>query len=218
MTSAILVVEDDGPIRRMLERTLAAEGYGVSGVGDGAAALAAIEREEPDLLVLDIGLPGPDGLAVCQRVRETGRTLPILLLTARDAVPDRVVGLDAGADDYLAKPFAADELLARVRALLRRTESMTLAFGEVSFDVQARQARRGDVDVHLSEREADVLELLLLNGRRVTSRQEALEAVWGSAAAASPNVVDRYVSYLRRKLGDPPLIRTVHGVGFVLDR
>ena len=187
-------------------------------MGDGSAALTAIEREEPDLLVLDIGLPGPDGLTVCRRVRETGRTLPILLLTARDAVPDRVVGLDAGADDYLAKPFAADELLARVRALLRRTESMTLAFGDVSFDVQARRARRGDVDVHLSEREADVLELLLLNGRRVTSRQEALEAIWGSAAAASPNVVDRYVSYLRRKLGDPQLIRTVHGVGFVLDR
>jgi len=217
VTSAILVVEDDGPIRRMLERTLAAEGYVVSGVADGAAALAAIERETLDLLVLDIGLPGADGLEVCRRVRGAGREFPILVLTARDAVPDRVAGLDAGADDYLAKPFASDELLARVRALLRRTDGRVLAFGDVVFDAQTRKARRGDVDVSLSDREADVLELLLVNGRRVTSRQEALEAVWGSAAAASPNVVDRYVSYLRRKLGDPSLIRTVHGVGFVLE-
>ena len=218
MTLAILVVEDDGPIRRMLERTLAAEGYAVSGVGDGGAALAAIEREPPDLLVLDLGLPAPDGLTVCRRVRERGRELPILVLTARDAVPDRVAGLDAGADDYLAKPFATDELLARVRALLRRRlGSRILTTGDLVFDVETRQARRGGTDVGLSEREADLLEFLM-STRRVISREEALEAVWGGAGVASPNVVDRYISYLRRKLGDPPLIRTLHGVGFVLVR
>jgi two-component system response regulator MprA len=219
VTSAILVVEDDGPIRRMLERTLAAEGYRVSGVGDGGAALAALERHTPDLLVLDLGLPTMGGLTVCRRVRERGGELPILVLTARDAVPDRVAGLDAGADDYLPKPFATDELLARVRALLRRKgeASRGLTSGDLVLDVETRVARRGDVEIQLSEREADLLQLLM-SSRRVISREEALATVWGGPGAASPNVVDRYVSYLRRKLGDPPLIRTLHGVGFVIDR
>ena len=218
MTAAVLVVDDDGPIRRMLERTLAAEGYGVSSAGDGGAALAAIERATPDLLVLDVGLPGLDGLAVCRRLRRKGLGLPILLLTARDAVPDRVAGLDAGADDYLVKPFASEELLARVRALLRRGvgPEEVLAFDDLVFDVGARIARRGGAAVQLSAREAELLELLLRNPRRVVSRQFALERVWGSSA--SDNVVDRYISYLRRKLGEPQLIRTVRGAGFVLDR
>ncbi|HEV3404507.1 MAG TPA: response regulator transcription factor [Gaiellaceae bacterium] len=220
MTAAVLVVDDDGPIRRMLERTLAAEGYGVSSAGDGGAALAAIERATPDLLVLDVGLPGLDGLAVCRRLRRKGLGLPILLLTARDAVPDRVAGLDAGADDYLVKPFASEELLARVRALLRRGvgPEEVLAFDDLVFDVRARVARRGSAEVQLSAREAELLELLLRNPRRVVSRQFALERVWGSSGAASQNVVDRYISYLRRKLGEPQLIRTVRGAGFVLDR
>ena len=142
------------------------------------------------------------------------------MLTARVTVPDRVAGLDAGADDYLVKPFAPEELLARVRALLRRGEEPPelLTFGDLVFDVQARQARRGSEDVPLSAREADLLELLLRNPRRVVSRELALERVWGSSAAANPNVVDRYVSYLRRKLGEPELIRTARGVGFLLDR
>ena len=218
MTAAILVVDDDGPIRRMLERTLAAEGYTVSGVVDGGAALTAIERAVPDLLVLDVGLPGLDGLAVCRRLRSKGLGLPILLLTARGAVPDRVEGLDAGADDYLVKPFAAEELLARVRALLRRGEEPDelLGFDDLVFNVQTRRARRGANEVSLSEREADLLELLLRNRRRVVSRLLALDVVWGSTVAASPNVVDRYVSYLRRKLGEPQLIQTVRGVGFLL--
>lgn len=220
MKAAVLVVEDDRSIRRMLERTLAAEGYDVSGVSDGGGALAAIERAAPDLLVLDLGLPGLDGFAVCRRLRDKGLALPILMLTARDAVDDRVAGLDAGADDYLVKPFAPKELSARVRALLRRGEEPRelLAFDDVVFDVRSRRARRGGEAVSLSKREADLLELLLRNAGQVVSRELALERVWGSAAAASPNVVDRYVSYLRSKLGEPELIQTIRGVGFVLER
>ena len=220
MTASVLVVDDDGSIRRMLGRTLAVEGYRVVLVADGGEALAAVERAVPDLVVLDVGLPGMDGLSVCRRLRRKGLGLPILVLTARDAVPDRVAGLDAGADDYLVKPFAAEELLARVRALLRRGQEPgeLLAFDDLVFDVQARSARRGESDLRLSGREADLLELLLRNPRQVVSRSLALERVWGDVAAASPNAVDRYVSYLRRKLGEPPLIHTVRGVGFVLDR
>jgi two-component system response regulator MprA len=218
VTAAVLVVDDDGPIRRMLERTLAAEGYDVSGAVDGGAALASVERSVPDVLVLDVGLPGLDGFQVCRRLRGKGLALPILLLTARDAVPDRVAGLDAGADDYLVKPFAAEELLARVRALLRRGQppGEVLAFDDLAFDVESRSARRGDAAIPLTAREADLLELLLRNPRQVISRRRALDLVWDGAG--SDNVVDRYVSYLRRKLGDPPLIVTVRGVGFALGR
>src|SRR5437588_4321520 len=202
----------------MLERTFAAEGYRVEAVADGGQALVAVERSVPDLLVLDVAMPGIDGLAVCRRLRRRGLVVPILLLTARDAVPQRVAGLDAGADDYLVKPFAADELLARIRALLRRGQEPedVLAHGDLVLDLQARSARRRGRDLELSSREADLLELLLRNSRRVVTRDLALERIWGGAAAASPNVVDRYVSYLRRKLGDPPVIGTVRGVGFVL--
>jgi two-component system response regulator MprA len=216
--AAILVVDDDAPIRRMLARTLAAEGYAVEASPDGGAALAAVERSAPDLLVLDVAMPGMDGLAVARRLRDKGLGLPILLLTARDGVPDRVAGLDAGADDYLVKPFAPAELLARVRALLRRGREPDdlLAHGDLAFDVQARSATRGGRDLGLSSREADLLELLLRNRRRVVTRELALERVWGGAAAASLNVVDRYVSYLRAKLGDPPVIETVRGSGFLL--
>ncbi len=220
MSTSILVVDDDAPIRRMLERTLAAEGYGVSGAGDGGSALAAVERSVPDLLVLDVGLPGLDGLGVCRRLRGKGLSMPILLLTARDAIADRVNGLDAGADDYLVKPFAAEELLARARALLRRgvVPDEVLAFDDLVFDVKNRTACRGRTELTLSAREADLLELLLRNPHQVVSRSQALEHVWGGVAAATLNVVDRYISYLRRKLGDPPLIQTVRGVGFMLER
>jgi two-component system response regulator MprA len=218
--AAILVVDDDAPIRRMLERTLAAEGYEVASVADGGAALAAVERSAPDVVVLDVALPGLDGLAVCRRLRAKGLALPILLLTARDAVGERVTGLDSGADDYLVKPFASQELLARVRALLRRglEPAEVLTYGNLAFDVDSRSARRGGRALGLSGREADLLELFLRNPRRVISRELALERVWGGAASASLNVVDRYVSYLRRKLGEPPLIETVRGAGFVLGR
>ena len=204
----------------MLGRTLAAEGYDVLVAADGGEALVAVERAVPDLVVLDLGLPGMDGLAVCRRLRRKGLGMSILILTARDAVTDRVAGLDAGADDYLVKPFATEELLARARALLRRGSEPEelLAFDDLVFDTRARSARRGDIDVRLSGREADLLELLLRNPRQVVSRTLALDRVWGDVAAASPNVVDRYVSYLRRKLGKPSLIQTVRGVGFMLDR
>jgi len=218
--ASVLVVDDDPPILRMLERTLSAEGYSVATALDGGGALVAVERSVPDVLVLDVGLPGLDGYAVCRRLRGKGLALPILLLTARDAVSDRVTGLDAGADDYLVKPFASEELLARLRALLRRgaEPGELLAFDDLVLDVRIRAARRGTRQLELSAREADLLELLLRNRNHVVSRELALERVWGGAGSASANVVDRYVSYLRRKLGEPSLIRTVRGVGFILGR
>jgi two-component system response regulator MprA len=216
--AAVLVVDDDAPIRRMLERTLAGEGYDVSSAADGGEALVAVERSVPDLVVLDVAMPGIDGVAVCRRIRGKYVTVPILLLTARDGVDERVAGLDAGADDYLVKPFAVEELLARIRALLRRGHepAETLTYADVVLDVGSRSARRGGRELGLSPREADLLELFLRNPRQVVSRELALERVWGSVAAASLNAVDQYVSYLRRKLGEPPLIETIRGTGFVL--
>jgi len=216
----VLVVDDDAPVRRMLERTLGAEGYAVLAAPDGGAALAAVERGVPDLLVLDVAMPGLDGLAVARRLRGKRLAVPILLLTARDAVADRVAGLDAGADDYLVKPFAPEELLARVRALLRRNRPVaeTLAFDDLALDPDSGRATRAGRELELTPREAELLALLLREARVVVTRERALEEVWGGELEARPNVVDRYVAYLRRKLGDPPLIRTVRGVGFVLDR
>jgi len=217
--SAVLLVDDDVGIRRMLERTLRAEGYAVTGVADGGAALAQVERTLPDLIVLDVAMPGLDGLAVTRRLRAKRLPVPILLLTARDAVGERVAGLDAGADDYLVKPFDVGELIARVRALLRRNHppAERLAFADLWLEPEHGLARRGGREVPLTRREAELLELLLRNVRTVVSREQALEEVWGGEGEASANVVDRYVGYLRRKLGDPPLIHTVRGLGFRLD-
>jgi len=216
--AAILVVDDDAPIRRMLERTLAAEGYAVESAADGGDALVSVERSTPDLILLDVTMPGLDGLAVCRRLRDKGLATPVLLLTARDELDDRVAGLDAGADDYVVKPFETVELLARVRALLRRGKApeTVLSLGDLTLEVETRHVTRGGRAVALSEREADLLELLLRNAHRVVSRKQALTQIWGGEA--NENVVDRYVSNLRRKLGRPPLIDTVRGVGFVLGR
>jgi two-component system response regulator MprA len=218
MPEAVLLVDDDAPILRMLERTLAAEGYAVSAVADGGSALAHVERSMPDVIVLDVAMPGLDGLAVTRRLRAKGLVVPILLLTARDALNERVAGLDAGADDYLVKPFEVEELTARLRALLRRNQppSEQLAYADLMLELDSGAARRGGRDVELTRREAELLELLLRNARAVVTRELALERVWGGEAEASPNVVDRYVAYLRRKLGEPPLIHTVRGVGFRL--
>src|SRR4051812_773796 len=218
--AALLLVDDDAPIRRMLERTLTAEGYDVVAAADGGAALAAVERNVPDAIVLDVSMPGVDGLAVTRRLRAKGLRVPILLLTARDAVHERVAGLDAGADDYLVKPFDVDELRARVRALLRRNAPLVteqLAFADVTLDLGTGTARRAGADLELTRREAELLALLMRNARGVVTRELALE-VWGGEGEVTMNAVDRYVAYLRRKLGDPPLIHTVRGVGFRLDR
>jgi two-component system, OmpR family, response regulator MprA len=216
--AAVLLVDDDAPIRRMLERTLAAEGYDVTSAADGGAALASVERSMPDVIVLDVAMPGLDGLAVTRRLRAKGLQVPILLLTARDALGERVAGLDAGADDYLVKPFEVEELTARIRALLRRNQppGEQLAHADLVLEAHTLEARRGGRTLALTRREAELLELLMLNARGVVTRELALERVWGGSAAGA-NVVDRYVAYLRRKLGDPPLIHTVRGVGFRLE-
>jgi two-component system response regulator MprA len=212
----VLLVDDDAPIRRMLERTLTAEGYAITAVADGGAALAQVERSLPDVIVLDVAMPGLDGLAVTRRLRSKGLAVPILLLTARDALHERVEGLDAGADDYLVKPFEVEELTARIRALMRRNHGEALAHADLVLDPDSLTARRGGRAIELTRREAELLELLMRNARGVVTRELALEHVWGDADAGA-NVVDRYVAYLRRKLGDPPLIHTVRGVGFKLE-
>jgi two-component system response regulator MprA len=212
----VLVVDDDPPLRRMLERTLLAEGFEVTVAPDGGAALLAAERSAPDVIVLDIAMPALDGLAVCRRLRGKGLATPILMLTARDAVPDRVAGLEAGADDYLVKPFAVQELIARLRALTRRQaeSGVLLSYADLSLDVPARTATRSGRTIELTGREAALLELLLRRAGHTVTRDRALEEIWDGAAET--NVVDRYVARLRRKLGSPPLIRTLRGSGFAL--
>src|ERR687887_2333111 len=214
----VLLVEDDERLARLTARLLTDDRHVVEVTGRGSDALDLADVGGLDAVILDIGLPDLSGLEVARRLRADGSRVPILILTARDAVRDRVNGLDAGADDYLVKPFAAEELLARVRALLRRGQEPEelLAHEDLVFDVAARTAKRAGRDLGLSAREADLLELLLLNRRQVVSRELALERVWGGPGAASLNVVDRYVSYLRAKLGEPPLIRTARGAGFSL--
>jgi two-component system, OmpR family, response regulator MprA len=215
--ASVLVVDDDASLRRMLDRTLSAEGFAVETAVDGGGALVAVERAVPEVIVLDVGLPGMDGLAVCRRLRAKGVSTPIIMLTARDAVPDRVAGLESGADDYLVKPFATEELVARVRALTRRghAEAGELALGGLTLHSEARIVMRDGRRVDLTERETALLELLMLHPRQVVSRDDAIEALW--AGAVTPNLVDRYVGRLREKLDGPELIRTVRGVGFMLD-
>jgi two-component system, OmpR family, response regulator MprA len=214
----VLVVDDDPPLRRMLQRTLLAEGFQVTLAADGGAALRAAEQAAPDVIVLDVAMPGLDGLAVCRRLRARGLPTPILMLTARDAVPDRVAGLEAGADDYLVKPFAVRELVARLRALTRRhvdaQGQRMLSYANLSLDLTARRATRAGRAIELTGREADLLELLLREAGRIVTRERALLEIWDDAA--EPNVVDRYVTRLRRKLGPPPLIQTLRGTGFAL--
>ena len=222
MSQRILVIEDDAPIADFIHRGLAYEGYAVEVVADGEAGLAAVRDRPPDLVVLDVMLPGLDGFAVCQRLR-AGNAVPILMLTARDAVSDRVTGLDSGADDYLTKPFAFEELLARIRALLRRTRPTAgeppLRFADLAMDLAARQVWRGSRPVEFTAREFDLLALFMRHPGQVLTRDVIYQAVWGFDFDGESNLVEVYVRYLRHKLeaeGEPRLIQTVRGVGYVL--
>ena len=219
---AILVVDDDRRLAASIRRALAYEGYRVSLAADGPSALVSARDSLPDLVILDVMLPGMDGIEVCRRLRAGAESLPIMMLTARDSIGDRVTGLDGGADDYLVKPFAYDELVARVRALLRRTapnRAETLGFVDLAMDVAAHTARRGARPLTLSALEFRLLEHFLRHARLVLSRDALLDAVWGVDGDATSNVVDVYVGYLRRSLeaaGEPRLVQTVRGVGYVL--
>ena len=219
----ILVVDDEPALRAALQRALRLEGYDVTLAEDGDAALRLVQRDAPELVVLDVLMPALDGLAVCRRLRRAGDRTPVLMLTARDAVSDRVSGLDAGADDYLVKPFALEELLARVRALLRRTvngDSLgVLRFADVSLDPATHEVRRGTREIELTRTEFLLLELFLLNPRQVLPRSLIFERVWGYDFGPSSNSLEVYVGYLRRKLeadGEARVIQTVRGVGYAL--
>ena len=222
----ILVVEDAEKLARSLRRGLEAEGYAVDLVFDGLTARRRIiAREEAyDLVVLDVMLPGVDGFTICREVRARGATMPILLLTAKDTTGDKVTGLDSGADDYLVKPFAFEELLARIRTLLRRPANALpteLVVGDVVLDPASRTARRGDEQIDLTTREFSLLELLLRHAGRVLSRDTILDHVWDESFDSFSNVVDVHVGNLRRKIdrpGEPSLIETVRGVGYTVRR
>lgn len=222
-TVTILVVEDDRSVRDALDRALCAQGFAVIVAADALEGLQRIQQDDPALVILDLGLPGMDGLSLCRRLRADGDARPVLILTARDGVDDRVEGLDVGADDYLVKPFALEELLARVRALLRRSEPETdgrLRVGALLIDPDGREARFGDTPIQLTDLEFRLLALLAENARVVLTRDQLRRRLWDDDdRAVSDNALEVYIGYLRRKLsavGAPPLIHTIRGVGYVL--
>ncbi|MFD4660686.1 response regulator transcription factor [Kitasatospora sp. NPDC058444] len=233
-TARLLVVDDEPALRDALESSLAFEGYEVATATDGYEALESVERDRPDLVLLDIMMPRMDGLTAVRRMRSRGDTVPVLMLTARDAVGDRVTGLDVGADDYLAKPFELDELLARVRALLRRNalaaeaaaraavvedETEVLSFADLRMNTATREVTRAGKPIELTRTEFMLLEMFLAHPRQVLTREQILKAVWGFDFEPSSNSLDVYVMYLRRKTeqgGMPRLIQTVRGVGYAL--
>ena len=218
----ILVVDDEPAVRDALERALRTAGYVVRLAANGAEGLEAVADQHPDLVVLDVLMPVMDGFEACRRLREAGDRTPVLMLTARDAIDDRVDGLDAGADDYVVKPFALDELLARIRALLRRSgvaDDKPLRFADLELDPVPREVRRGERRIELSRTEYALLELFLLNPKRVLSRDVIFDRVWGYDFGPTSNTLEVYVGYLRRKTeaeGEARLIHTVRGVGYVL--
>jgi two-component system response regulator MprA len=218
----VLVADDDRAVREALQRALQLNGFDVALAADGNEALDATTERTPDAVILDVMMPGYDGLDVTRRLRREGNRVPILLLTARDAVGDRVEGLDAGADDYLPKPFALEELLARLRALLRRADAAPaemLRFADLTFDIGSMEARRGGRRFELTTTEAHLLELFMRNPRQVLPRSLIYERVWGYDFSHTSNALDVYVGYLRRKTegeGDARLIHTVRGTGYVL--
>lgn len=219
--SRVLIVEDDRAVREAVERALTFEGYDVLTARDGSEGLAMVLNEGPDAIVLDITMPLIDGLEACRRIRARGIGTPVLMLTARHEVTDRVAGLDAGADDYLVKPFALEELLARLRALLRRAAGgtgETFRVGDLVLEATARRVTRGDRTVDLTKTEFDLLELLVENAGVVLTREQIYERIWGFDFGTTSNSLDVYVGYLRRKTeaaGEPRLIHTVRGVGYV---
>jgi two-component system response regulator MprA len=223
MAERILVVEDEARIASLISRGLRHEGYKVEVAPNGETALDKAFTDPPDLIVLDVMLPDLDGLEVCRQLRVAGADEPVLMLTAKDAVTDRVAGLDSGADDYLVKPFAFDELLARVRALLRRTAppdaNVPMEFADLELDPATRQACRGERDIELTAKEYEVLELFMRNPRQVLTRDVIYDRIWGYDFGGESNIIEVYVRYLRAKLeagGESRLIHTLRGVGYVL--
>ncbi len=221
----LLVVDDDPLLRTTVGRALRLEGYDVVAVEDGVVAWQHLRYDVFGAVVLDVSMPRLDGLTVCRRMRDAGDRTPVLMLTARDGIPDRVGGLDAGADDYLVKPFALDELHARVRALLRRAtdddEREVLRYADLELDLTSLRARRGERVLELTKTEQRLLEILLRNPDRVLPRDVLYERVWGHDISMSSNALDVYVGYVRRKLeqeGEPRLVQTVRGIGFMLAR
>ncbi len=222
MTVHILLVEDDPRLARFVELELGYEGYQVSVVPDGLAGLTAARESDPDLVILDWMLPGLSGLEICRRLRSTGSQVPVILLTAKDEISDRVAGLDAGADDYVVKPFSVEELLARVRAHLRRSQEVdpeVLHFKDLSLNRQTREVCRGDRPIELTAKEFDLLAYLISHPRQVITRDQILERVWGYDFMGDSNVIEVYIRYLRLKLEanqEKRLIQTVRSVGYVL--
>jgi two-component system response regulator MprA len=222
MPARILIVDDDPQIRELLHRSLTLEGFRTVLAADAEQALRLMRDDLPDLAILDVLLPGLDGLAVCRRIRAVAPSLPIIMLTARDAVPDRVAGLEAGADDYLVKPFAFEELLARIRVCLRRRETIDvreLQVADLRLDVATREARRGGRLIELTTTEYELLRLFLQHPRQVLTRDLIYERVWGYDFRGQSKVIEVYVRYLREKLeadGEARLIHTVRGAGYVL--
>ncbi len=224
MNERILIVDDESHITSALRRTLAYEGYAVSVVADGESALTFARTKVPDLIILDLMLPGIDGLEVCRRLRATGNEVAVLMLTARDRVMDKVVGLEMGADDYLIKPFALEELLARIKALLRRrppdeNSHEVLCFADLELDTATRQAKRSDSIIDLSTTEYELLTLFLRNPRIVLTKGIIMDRIWGLDFEGGPNVLEVYIGHLRTKLeqhGAKRLLQTVRGAGYVL--
>ena len=218
----VLIVDDEPAVRGALDRALRLERYEIDLAADGREALDRLADTRLDAVVLDVAMPGIDGLEVCRRLRDAGDRTPVLMLTARDGIDDRVAGLDAGADDYLVKPFALRELQARLRALLRRTETArggVLRFADLDLDPGAREVRRGDRSIELSRTEFNLLELFLEHPRQVLTRTQIFERVWGYDFGATSNALGVYIGYLRRKTeegGEPRLLQTVRGIGYVL--
>jgi DNA-binding response OmpR family regulator len=217
----ILIIEDDAQIARFIELELGAEGYAVQSVRTGVGGLMQVREHPPNLVVLDLMLPEMDGIEICRRLRATGVGVPIIAVTARDAVADRVAGLEAGADDYLVKPFAVEELLARIKALLRRAQPSAerLVAGDLTVDPATREVQWRGEPIELTAREFDLLLCLVRHQRQVLTRQQLYELVWGCDFSATSNVLEVYVRALRRKLdrpGVPPLLHTVRGAGYTL--